>query len=61
MKFINDNIFLFTKKSYLIKISPLNPKIISVDKIPVKLNKNFIIIEGKILNIINGNKLVIIS
>ena len=32
VKFINDNIFLFTKKGYLIKISPLNQKIISVDK-----------------------------
>ena len=61
MKFINDNIFLFTKRGYLIKISPLNQKIISIDKTPVKLKKNFIIIEGKILNIINGNKLVIIS
>ena len=61
MKFINDNIFLFTKKGYLIKISPVNQKIISVDKTPVKLKKDFIIIEGKILDIINGNKLVIIS
>ncbi len=61
MKFINSNIFLFTRNGYLIKISPLNNDNISIEKAPIKFTKNLIFVDGKILNIINGNKLIILS
>ena len=60
LMFADNKIFMFLKNSYLVQLAA-NGEILTIYKIPKKINSNPIFIEGKIIFINNKNKINIIN
>tara|TARA_B100001057_G_scaffold492829_1_gene586050 strand:- start:1098 stop:2423 length:1326 start_codon:yes stop_codon:yes gene_type:complete len=60
MMLVNDKIYIYLKKPYLIKLN-INGKIVSVEKLPSTVNSSPMIVDSSILYLNNQNKLIILN